>query len=455
MHRNHLISLAVLCAGAAAAPAMAFAQSPKALTPTKIPTAIKHAGIYHVSTGTCTRTGAQTANFGPDTIYSNTASSNYFTNVGSMGGQIPGGTNFDEGALPSSSNPDYPLANRDTYNVNCISIGYCDQNAAGTGGWELGFYGNYAPCTFDDSPDATILATALPANACRFLTLDLSGGAEFALAADQGTGPFGGLAPASFGWSFRYAGTGTNSAGFFLAGDPLTTDPNFLPGGLPTDGTNTYYGPASLCGPGSATGLLTQDLWYVEDPAGANSGCFFFGGYNNTTGVCGAPLNGPYTSYLMELQADLTSPLAGDSYCASNPNSTGVNSTLSLEGSASVAANDVTLRAALPPNSFGFFITSQTQGFTANPAGSQGNICLAGAIGRFVGAGQIRNSGMTGEIELSTSLGDWSLGAIPAPNGPYAAAPGSTTNFQLWHRDLVGTSPTSNLTDARQITWLP
>ena len=120
-----------------------------------------------------------------------------------------------------------------------------------------------------------------------------------------------------------------------------------------------------------------------------------------------------------------------------------------------MAANDLTLQATLPTGTFGFFITSQTQGFVANSASSEGNLCLAGAIGRFVGPGQIKNSGAAGEIELSTALGEWSLSAIPTPMGPYAAVAGGTANFQLWHRDVVAMTPTSNFSDARQITWVP
>ncbi len=456
MQSTRFIPLLALCASAAAFPAMAQQKTPEALVPTKIPGAVKDAGIYHVATGTWTRTGGQVANFGPDTIYSNTATSTYFSSAGATGGFAPGSTNIDEGALPSSVNDDYPLANRDTYNVNCVSIGYCDLNPAGTGGWELGFYGNYTPCTYDDSPDALVVAAALPSNGCWLVSFDLSGGDEFALAADQGLGSTGSSAPLHFGWSHRYIGSdGSMVAGFFLAADPASTDPNWNGGtGLP-DGTNTYYGPASLCGPGIATGLYTEDRWWLEDPINpvANSNCYWFGGYQNNNG-CGMPFN-PYASYFMEMQADTTIPLWGDTYCATNPNSTGTNSTLSFEGSASVAANDMTLTATIPPLSFGFFITSQTQGFVANPAGSEGNICLAGAVGRFVGPGQIKNSGAAGEIALSTGLGEWSLSAIPAPNGPYGAMAGSTANFQLWHRDVVGSNTTSNFTNAREVTWLP
>ena len=52
-------------------------------------------------------------------------------------------------------------------------------------------------------------------------------------------------------------------------------------------------------------------------------------------------------------------------------------------GSTSAAANSLTIGAQdLPNNSFGFFLASRTQGLVAGPGGSQGTLCLGGAIGR-------------------------------------------------------------------------
>ena len=88
--------------------------------------------------------------------------------------------------------------------------------------------------------------------------------------------------------------------------------------------------------------------------------------------------------------------------------------TLAASGSALVSQNDVTLVAsALPQNSFGFFLASRTAGFVANPGGSQGNLCLGGSIGRYVGPGQIQNSGGTGAFSLALRVKHWKqLGEI-------------------------------------------
>jgi hypothetical protein len=138
----------------------------------------------------------------------------------------------------------------------------------------------------------------------------------------------------------------------------------------------------------------------------------------------------------------------GSNYCNSNPNSTGQLSRLAGAGSASVAANALTLEASqLPTNAFGYFLTSATQGLTPNPGGSQGILCLGGQIGRYVGAGQIKNSGATGSFSLAVNLN-----ATPSPGGFVQVMAGQTRSFQAWHRDN-GAIPTSNFTNGLQVTF--
>ena len=441
------------------------AQSPVATGDVhRVPGAVKHAGIYHLSTGTWTRTGGSISNFGAsDVVYSNTATSGYFTtaggnpNAGNFGG---GAENFDEGGLPGTTNgnPFTTGPNRDEYNINSLSWGYCDlSTAAGSSGWTFNFYESHSPCTASSAPDGSVVAAGFPSNGCWTVTIDLTG-AEFCLGADGGAAaPGWDDDPAfdSFGWSFTYSGTGTGNAGPLLACDPTATDPTYLPGGAsPLDGTNTYYGAASLCG-ATGSGYLTRDFWWLEDPTGASTNCYFFGGYSNNNG-CGGPSN-PWASFFMEMTAEpgaCGTPDIGTVYCNSNVNSTGSNTSIQLLGSASVAADDVTMVAGnLANNSFGFFITSQTQGFAPNPGGSQGNLCVAGNIGRFVAPGQIKSSGAGSEIPLSPTSGEWSLTAIPSATGPYSAVAGGTANFQLWHRDAVGGAAVSNFSDGTSVTW--
>ncbi len=134
----------------------------------------------------------------------------------------------------------------------------------------------------------------------------------------------------------------------------------------------------------------------------------------------------------------------GARYCSPGfPNSTGAPGSISAFGSPRRVDNNVTLTASgLPSNAFGFFLTSQTQGFTGGAGGGTGNLCLGGSIGRYVGAGQILNSGSTGAFSLPLDLA-----ATPTPTGLISITAGETWNFQAWHRDALIGNPSPNLTD--------
>ena len=137
----------------------------------------------------------------------------------------------------------------------------------------------------------------------------------------------------------------------------------------------------------------------------------------------------------------------GERYCSpAVPNSTGQPAEISAFGSIVAGGNPLRLVATdLPPNQFGYFLTSQTQGFVANPGGSKGNLCLGGQIARF--SAQIQNSRAAGSFEI-----DVDTTALPtAP--PTAIQPGETWSFQAWYRD-VDPTPTSNFTDGVGLTFL-
>lgn len=147
--------------------------------------------------------------------------------------------------------------------------------------------------------------------------------------------------------------------------------------------------------------------------------------------------------------SDVSDGPVGTAYCMSNPNSTGSVGALTAQGSTVVAADSVTLIASsLPPLSFGFFITSQTQGFVMNPGGSDGNLCLAGSIGRYVGIGQIQNTGTAGTFNLALDLTQ-----VPQPTGFVSVNAGETWNFQSWFRDSSPAGPTSNFTQGLEIDF--
>jgi hypothetical protein len=133
---------------------------------------------------------------------------------------------------------------------------------------------------------------------------------------------------------------------------------------------------------------------------------------------------------------------AGMSYCGARPNSTGLPATIGTSGSPIVANDDLALWASeLPPFAFGVFLTSPTPGFLPLPGGSQGDLCLAGAIGRFSGPGQVQSSGAQGALALEVALD-----RVPTPNGFVAVVAGDTRHFQAWYRDSVQGVATSNFT---------
>ncbi|MEM1452257.1 MAG: hypothetical protein AAF957_07080 [Planctomycetota bacterium] len=141
--------------------------------------------------------------------------------------------------------------------------------------------------------------------------------------------------------------------------------------------------------------------------------------------------------------------LEGTNFCTGNPNSTGAVGALTAAGSNDIVDNDVTLVASdLPTTTFGYFIVSRMQGFVANPGGSAGNLCLGGAIGRYLGPGQIQQSDATGTFSLPIDLT-----MIPQTNGFVAVQPNETWRFQAWHRDASPAGPTSNFTVGLEILF--
>ncbi|MEE9127251.1 MAG: hypothetical protein V3U11_08925, partial [Planctomycetota bacterium] len=155
---------------------------------------------------------------------------------------------------------------------------------------------------------------------------------------------------------------------------------------------------------------------------------------------------GPATSPLF-LTVPVTGEDIGTNYCGpANPNSTGQSAAISAFGSTTASFNILTLTASLlPVNVFGYFLNSDVQGFRPLPPGSQGNLCVGGAIGRH--AKQIANSGAAGELVI-----DVDLTALPRPNGTHSVVAGETWNFQCWFRDKQG-GHTSNFTDGIEIVF--
>ena len=151
-----------------------------------------------------------------------------------------------------------------------------------------------------------------------------------------------------------------------------------------------------------------------------------------------------------QLTLDTPTITLGLPYCSpAQLNSTGASGKMAATGSPFPEDNAVTLTASsLPVNAFGFFITSMAQGFVVGPGGSDGDLCLGGDIGRYVGAGQIQSSDAAGTFSLSIDVT-----VIPTPTGFTSASAGQTWNFQAWHRDSEPMMATSNFTEGLALTF--
>lgn len=184
-------------------------------------------------------------------------------------------------------------------------------------------------------------------------------------------------------------------------------------------------------------------------PGDWNFGTLFGAGLalDDETLLVGAPGEEPDTdldvtgaAYFYALPA-LATPYCGPAVV----NSTGLPGELSYGGCATLAQDDLALGARhLPPHRPGLFLVSRDQDLVPLIGGSQGTLCLGGAIGRYVD--QLADTGSSGVLELAVDLE-----AIPIPGGSHAAQVGETWNFQCWYRD-ANPGPTSNLTDALRVT---
>ena len=140
----------------------------------------------------------------------------------------------------------------------------------------------------------------------------------------------------------------------------------------------------------------------------------------------------------------------GDPSCTDSvPTSVGVPARIDATGSSSVAANQLTLVAYdLPANAAGFFLASETLTPAMPVTGSTGELCLGGAIGRFVGPGQVGFSGLSRSFQLSVDLS-----SMPTPSGLVQVLIGESWSFQGWFRDQLGGTTTSNFTGAVTVTF--
>ncbi len=141
----------------------------------------------------------------------------------------------------------------------------------------------------------------------------------------------------------------------------------------------------------------------------------------------------------------------GQRFCApSIDNSTGRGGRIGAIGSVDLTRNDFRLDAwSLPASSFGYFLIAPQRDSVTGLPNSVGRLCLGGAVGRFLGPGQVLHSGASGAFSLEVDLD-----RIPRPQlGLVPVQPGETWHFQAWHRDAASGTPTSNFTDGLSVTF--
>jgi hypothetical protein len=134
-------------------------------------------------------------------------------------------------------------------------------------------------------------------------------------------------------------------------------------------------------------------------------------------------------------------------YCTpASPNVTGNPAAMDWNGSVSVAANDLVLRAnPVPVHNTGIFIYSPDQ--ASVPLGN-GTLCIGASTLGFV----IRLGGVTNDL-TGTAVYALDLTAPPVPVGQIGA--GSTWNFSYWFRDPLPASAGFNFSDALAVTFAP
>ena len=451
---------------------------------------LRHAGVYHVATGTWTRNGSLANLTGPDTIYNNTCTTGGYFALNVTGekfqhrSRVP--TTAANGA-PTQPSVFYGPPRRDqspgcttSYLVNGFQIGYCSSRPSGQGPFDdlFEFANAYASCgAADMTPTAGFNITGLPGGTvggtqnCWIVDIDLGAAStSFVLAADQDGTWTGPSSAEQFGYSqgiTTAAITSLDATGPIIAGN-FTWTGGAVVGGLSpctgTDGT-IWDSPVNLAEQG--TGMTSNDFFRVTGPTpSVPRGCYAFGGttlhadfYLKLYCNAGCPSPGPGITFCEPgiagvLPCPYVNPPAGPGRGCNNSNVTG-GATLTDTGTASLAADTVVFTTTDErPNPI-----SVVWGGTADiPSGlpfSAGIRCFGGAIRRLY-----TKVAVAGSI-TAPSGPDPSVSARSAALGSPIIA-GQTRYYQVSYRERFilcpgcGTYGTSANTSAgRKIIWNP
>jgi hypothetical protein len=455
---------------------------------------IRHAGVYHVATGTWTRHATLANVTGPDTIYNNTCAAVYFMPMSNTESYQ------HRSRIPSPSGPTTPSVYYGTsrndeapgcatsYIVDGFQFGYCT-NATGTIGWTDEFASSYTLCDSGDMvPDYTIVMTSLPGGRsngsqnCWIIDIDLSGmsGGGIVLSAD-GDGTYVGPSTAEqFGFSLTQNRPLATQTGPVIAGDYTFTGGNatgLLTPCAGTDGT-IWDNPINLSQEG--TGMASNDFYRVAATPGPVSfpsgpGCYSFGGdphadfwlklYASTT--CAG--HDPLTAYCFPgeggIQACTTcSPANPPSHLGRGCNNYGQHTggaRLTAAGYSSVSADTVVLTSSFE-NDTAFTIFLQGTAIS-NVVYGAGVRCVGGTLTRIYAgpAGSSSNGDPLGVLHRPGTDDPTSVHQASLNHGYDIGANAPVTLYYLaYYRDPAasahcGPSATFNASQSGSMNWVP
>jgi hypothetical protein len=238
-------------------------------------------------------------------------------------------------------------------------------------------------------------------------------------------------------------GSGKEGHSWFSSNQPVTIT---LPRPVREAGVVWTDGPAGTgvtfeaFGPGMVSLGVIGPFQHADNSHSGTTAEDRFYGATDPNGIVAIRLSSVDGNHSIELDHVQFSALA-DPYCSpAVPNSTGLPGRIAALGSLVVSDGDLVLYAdQLPPAQFGYFLVAANSG-SVTPPGSQGVLCLSGAIGRYGKPGQVLQ-GPAGSLQID-------LSALPLSGGK-PVLPGETWRFQCWYRD----SGTNNFTDAVALTF--
>ncbi|MCC7011889.1 MAG: hypothetical protein IT454_04930 [Planctomycetes bacterium] len=415
------------------------------------------------------------------TVYNNTCTYTGGNSFDAIGTCV---TYFDEGRIPSSTDPAAPAAATDDNRIDSFQIAYCTRTANGLIDVKVGFYANWGGCM--QGLGGTPWSGSLQANAtayfdfgaaagfplpgdpvpgggyqCNKVTIAL-GNAAFCMPSD-GDGVFDNVAASdTFAWSLESntpANPPTEGISLIRAGEPSLSQPGGCTYNIPCGSDPTPWGAFGPAPQSCGHGLGTQDRWWQNIDGvpwgqaggtcatvpGGGGGCYWFGGN---------PGN-PFASYWLVLgSAGSCAGCTGSptTYCTAGTSSGGCSATMGMTGQPNVSSTgpcNITV-SNVEPQKAGLIFYGLTQ-VAVQWGPSTSFLCVKSPTQRTLS----QNSGGTpGQCNgtFSTNINQFFAANPTAIGQPLFA--GEVLHFQAWYRDPPSPK-TTNLSDALSITMCP